>query len=334
MAGSCCLTNKSEEQNHISFSQLIGSFALGNVYVKLAVILNHLPLMRSETEIKNLILGFAKQDDRIRAVLLNGSRANPNATPDGLRDFDIVFIVENLESFTRDHSWTNIFGEKIIFQLPDEMNFGVEDSYREKISFAYLMLFKDTNRIDLTLFPKKKLTANFNPDSLTLLWLDKDHLFTGLPQSGDKDYHIQEPAEKEFLDTCNEFWWATTYVAKGLVRDEIIYAKEMLEVVVRPMFMKVIEWQVGIENDFSVSSGKAGKFLKRYLPGDFYKKILLTYANFETAENWKALFLMTEIFQQSSNFVAEKLGFTINKREQQNVLAYLKALHDKQQNYR
>jgi len=37
--------------------------------------------MRSETEIKNLILEFAQQDNRIRAVLLNGSRANPNINP-------------------------------------------------------------------------------------------------------------------------------------------------------------------------------------------------------------------------------------------------------------
>ncbi|MGN6196683.1 MAG: aminoglycoside 6-adenylyltransferase [Ginsengibacter sp.] len=29
--------------------------------------------MRSETEMKNLILDFAKRDDRVRAVLLNGS---------------------------------------------------------------------------------------------------------------------------------------------------------------------------------------------------------------------------------------------------------------------
>jgi len=84
--------------------------------------------MRSETEIKNLILDFAKQDNRIRAVLLNGSRANLSIKPDQLQDFDIVFIVENLESFTIDHSWINIFGKTIICQLPDEMSFGNNDS--------------------------------------------------------------------------------------------------------------------------------------------------------------------------------------------------------------
>jgi hypothetical protein len=75
--------------------------------------------MRNETGIKNLIIDFAKHDDRVNAVLLNGSRANPNIKPDQLQDFDIVFLVDKLESFTKDNSWTNIFGETIIFQLPD-----------------------------------------------------------------------------------------------------------------------------------------------------------------------------------------------------------------------
>ena len=289
--------------------------------------------MRSETEIKNLIIDFAKQDDRIRAVLLNGSRANPNIKPDRLQDFDIVFIVDNLESFTNDHSWTNIFGEKIIFQMPDEMTFGNKNSYQKKIGFAYLMLFKDGNRIDLTLFPKQKIKSEFNLDSLTILWLDKDNLFTNLPKSSDKDYHILKPTEKDFLDTCTEFWWVSTYVGKGLLRNEIIYAKEILETVVRPMFMKVLEWKAGIENDFNVSFGRAGKFLKTHLSENFYKKNLQTYSNFETEENWKALFLITEIFQQTSNFIAEKLGFKISRGEQQNTLAYLKELHE-QQDYR
>ena len=293
-----------------------------------------LRIMRSETEIKNLILEFAKNDDRIRAVLLNGSRANQNIKPDKLQDFDIVFIVDNLESFTCDHSWINAFGERIIFQLPDEMTFGEKDSYTRKISFAYLMLLKDRNRIDLTLFPKQKLTSHFKPSSLTVLWLDKDKLFTHLPQSSDKDYHIKKPTEKEFLDTCNEFWWVSTYVGKGLRRDEIIYAKEMLETVIRPMFMRVIAWKVGIENNFDVSVGKSGKFLKIYLPDDFYNKVLVTYSNFETEENWKALFLMIEIFQQTSNFIAEKLGFTMNRKEQENTLTYLKNLHDESKSYR
>lgn len=290
--------------------------------------------MRSEAEIKNLVLDFARQDSRVRAVLLNGSRANPKATPDRLQDFDIVFIVDDLESFTIDHSWTDIFGEKIIFQLPDEMNLGNGNHNEEKISFSYLMLFKDKNRIDLTLFPLQKIEPHFVPDSLTIIWLDKDNLFKEFPEPGDSDYFIQKPTEKDFLDNCNEFWWVSTYVVKGLLRNEIIYAKEMLERFVRPMFMSVIEWKIGIENNFNVSSGKAGKFIQSYVGDNFYKKILTTYSNFETEANWRSLLLMTEIFQQTSNFVANKLGFSINKTEEQNTMTYLKEQYDQWQNRR
>ena len=35
--------------------------------------------MRSEQEMLDLILSIARRDDRIRVVIMNGSRANPNA---------------------------------------------------------------------------------------------------------------------------------------------------------------------------------------------------------------------------------------------------------------
>ncbi len=289
--------------------------------------------MRSETEIKNLITDFAQNDDRVRAVILNGSRANPKIIPDTLQDFDIVLIVDNLKSFTNDLRWTNIFGDKIISQLPDDMTFGKDYNKGESIDFHYLMLFNDGNRIDLTLFPKENFKSDFKSDSLTILWVDKDNLFSKIPQSSDKNYHISKPTEKEFSDTCNEFWWVSTFVAKGLLRNEITYSKGMLETVVRPMFMKVIEWKVGIENDFNISFGKAGKYMKAYLSNEFYTKVLRTYSNFETEENWKALFLLTEIFKETSNYVAQKLNFSIDRTEAQNVISYLRKQYNETENY-
>ena len=187
--------------------------------------------MRDFKVIQTLILTQATADPRIRAVLLYGSRANPNIMPDIFQDYDVLYFVTDLESFTTDHSWTNIFGEKIIWQLPDEMSFGEKSDIR----FSYLMLFKDGIRIDLTLFPLDKFESHFKRESQTIVWLDKDHLFPDISESSDRDYWIMKPIEKEFLDTCNEFWWMSTYVSKGLRRNEITYAKEIMETAVRPM---------------------------------------------------------------------------------------------------
>lgn len=284
--------------------------------------------MRSPDEIKELIISTANADDRIRAVLLNGSRANPNIQPDKYQDFDIVFIVKDLETFTNNHNWTDCFGEKLIVQLPNEMCFGNENP--KQGAFTYLMLFTDGNRIDLTLLAIEKIKADYKFDSLTVVLRDKDKLFIKTPKSTDKDYYIQKPTEKYFLDVCNEFWWVSTYVAKGLIRNEITYAKEMLETVVRPMFMKNIEWYIGTQTDFSISFGKGGKFMKQNLSKTQYDKVLATYSDYQLGNNWASLFLMTELFGAFAIAIADKLEFNYNLEEEKNVKSYLEAMYNEQ----
>jgi aminoglycoside 6-adenylyltransferase len=281
--------------------------------------------MRSEEEILTLITNVAKTDERIRAVLLNGSRANPNITKDKFQDFDIVYIVNEIKTFLNDHTWIDIFGERLILQMPDGMAFEEEKS--SNVAFHYLMLFKDRNRIDLTIFPVDKLENEFKQDSLTILLLDKDNLFTNLPAPGDIDYHIERPTEKMFTDCCNEFWWVCTNVAKGLWRQEITYTRDMLEIPVRKMFLKIIEWYIGIETGFSVSFGKGGKNMQAYLSPVLYDKILLTYPDANSGNVWKALFIMTDIFSELANKISRNLGFAYNSIEDYNVKEYLKWIY-------
>jgi aminoglycoside 6-adenylyltransferase len=288
--------------------------------------------MRGEQETLELILDVARRDERIRAVILNGSRANPNAKKDIFQDYDIVYFVNQLETFTENHNWIDAFGERLILQMPDQMNLPGYENNCEKVVFAYLMLFKDGNRVDLTLFPMDKLETHFVFDSLSVLLLDKDNIFGELPPPSEADYLIRKPTEKEFADVCNEFWWVSTYVAKGLRRNQITYAKDFLENTVRKMFLKMLEWQIGIENNFSVNFGASGKYLSRYVDVAFYEKILQTYADAKPENIWKSLFLMAEIFEESAKTVAARLGFTYNAEESENVIKYLENVKNKGEN--
>ena len=278
--------------------------------------------MKSEEEIFNQVLQVANSDDRIRAVLLTGSRADLNATKDIFQDFDIVYIVTELNSFIKDKHWIDVFGERIILQLPDDMTIGSKDDH----AFHYLALFKDGNRIDLTLFPLEKSRTAFKKDGRAVLFLDKDNLFKNLPP-GNTDHHIKTPSEKEFTDCCNEFWWVSTYVAKGLWRKEITYAKGMMEVPVRTMFLKMVEWYVGIKTEFRVSFGKAGRNMKKYISEELYDKILSTYPDSRIENIWKSLFIMTSLFDELADDIARFLKFHYNKEEASNVTEYLKQVY-------
>lgn len=283
--------------------------------------------MRSESIMKKLILDFAKNDERIRAVLLNGSRANKKIIPDLLQDFDIVFVVKDFKTFIEEHDWTNKFGKKLIQQFPGEM-FTDKSASEERSDYSHLMIFEDGNRIDLTIFPLEKVTSDFESDSLTVVWLDKDNLFSRIPPPDDTDYHIKTPSQKDFSDTCNEFWWVCTNVAKALARGEIILAKEVMETIVRPMFMKMIAWEIGWQNNFAVSFGKGGKSIRKYLDTESYNRILNTYAAAGIDENWESLFKMCHLFEQFSCQVAIALQFDHEKKEEQNTLLYLKKIYE------
>ena len=76
--------------------------------------------MRTESEMLNVILKFASADPRIRAVVMNGSRANPHTKSDIFQDYDIVYIMSSMNELVRDRSWIRNFGELIMMQTPDE----------------------------------------------------------------------------------------------------------------------------------------------------------------------------------------------------------------------
>ena len=117
--------------------------------------------MRSEIEIFDLILGIALNDPRIRAVYMNGSRANPNVEKDIYQDYDITYVVTETKSFLDNKDWISVFGSIAIVQEPDLNDFGFGIKMDFDRSYAWLMLFKDGNRIDLGVQTKEAMLEEY-----------------------------------------------------------------------------------------------------------------------------------------------------------------------------
>jgi len=96
--------------------------------------------MRSEQEMYDLIINTAREDKRVRVVIMNGSRADPDARRDIFQDYDIVYLVTDVPSFKRDPNWIRKFGELMIMQLPGDMN---DPPSSDDDSYTYLMQFTD-----------------------------------------------------------------------------------------------------------------------------------------------------------------------------------------------
>lgn len=267
----------------------------------------------------DLILSTARADDRVRAVIMNGSRANPNARRDFFQDFDIVYLVTDVEAVKATPAWIDVFGERMILQLPDDMDEPPPDPGNH---YAYLIQFMDGNRIDLSLYPVAKL-AQMERDSQSILLLDKDGIVEPFPPASDRDYLPKPSTAKQFADCCNEFWWVSPYMAKGLWREEITYAKHM-DLYIREQLMKMLEWYVGVKTDFQQSPGKLGKYLDQFLAPDLWTLLLQTYADADYEHSWDALLAMGELFRQIAIPVAEHFGYTYPVGDDERVTAHLR----------
>ncbi len=277
---------------------------------------------RNEETMMQLIIQTAEKDDRIRGVIMNGSRASPSALKDRFQDYDIVYIVTNVAPFVENEKWLDRFGEMLISQTPDKMD---NRWPRNQGQFTYLMLFADQNRIDLKLIQSSKFLT-MSPDSQSIVLLDKDHLLGNLKEPSDEDYLPKLPTEIEFLNCCNEFLWVSTYVAKGIYRQQLTYAKHMSEQVIKNELIKLLTWEAGIQTNCTIPLGHYGKYLEKYTDPTIWSKFCQTYTGTDYEEIWDGLFVMCQLFHQFALKISSHYQFAYNQDEYKSIVSYLQSV--------
>lgn len=281
--------------------------------------------MRNEQEMMDLILSVAKADDRIRAVLLVGSRANPAVPKDIYQDYDITYFVTDIAPFYNNPAWVEErFGKPLIMQMPENMTLLPPDGDGH---FSYMMIYPDGVRIDLS-FEFAKYIDDGEP---AVVLLDKDNgngFLPPLPAPNDKYWHIKPPTEKLFADCCNEFWWCLNNVGKGIARNELPYVMKMFNDYVRDMLNKMVEWYIGVNTGFSVSAGKYGKYFKKFLPPELYAQYTATYCGGNYTDIWAAVDTMCNLFHTLALTVATHFDFTYRQEEEDGMREYLRMVKE------
>lgn len=264
--------------------------------------------MRAETEMLDLILQTAKTL-QVKAVALSGSRTNPKAPKDEFQDYDVVYVVDDLDNLTSNLSWLDHFGKRIIEQ---EVRLG----HRR----LFLMLFEDGNRIDLTLCPKEHIQEWVDSEAVFTVLEDSEHLFEPYSQNLER-YWTSPASQTDFEKTCNEFWWVSSYVVKGICRKQLIYAIDHLYGICQQELLKVLSWQVASEKG-AVDIGKNYKYLFNYLPAEKEKDFsnLLDFSSKEKIT--QSLFTTMELFHQEAQSLAQKLGFDYDKEVAEKMIEY------------
>ena len=264
--------------------------------------------MRTDTEMMTLILQIA-DTLKVEAIALSGSRTNPQSVKDEFQDYDVVYIVDDLEDLISDLSWLNQFGNRLISQH------NVVDHRH-----LYLMLFEDGNRIDLTLCPKEYIQEWVDSEANFEVIKDDKGLFESYFPSP-KRYWTCPPTEEEFAASCNEFWWVSAYVVKAIRRNQLIYATDHLYGICQQELLKVLAWLVTSDRGV-VDIGKNYKHLFQYLPAGQEKEFsaLLDLSSIDKIT--QSLFATMNFFHREASVLAQKMGFAYDQKEAKKMIAY------------
>lgn len=264
--------------------------------------------MRTEAEMLDVILQTAKTL-QVKAVAMSGSRTCPNVPKDEFQDYDVVYIVDDLDNLTSDLSWLAYFGKRIIEQ---EVSLGNRR--------LYLMFFEDGNRIDLALCPKDRIKEWVDSEAGFTVLEDPNGLFE--PYSPSPQRFWTNPASAiDFENACNEFWWVSAYVVKGICRNQIIYAIDHLYGICQQEFLKILAWQVASARG-KVDIGKNYKYLFQYLPAEKEKEFsnLLDFSSIEKLS--QSLLATMQLFHREAQRLAQKLGFDYDKEVAEKMIQY------------
>ena len=263
---------------------------------------------RSQEQMLRLI-SQTGQTLQVAAVALSGSRTDTKAPKDEFQDYDVVYVVDDIDNLTSDLSWLDQFGKRIIEQ---EVTLG----HRR----LYLMIFEDGNRIDLTLCPKDHINEWVDSEAGFTVLVDEKGLFESYSPSPQR-FWISPASETDFEKTCNEFWWVSAYVVKGICRKQIIYATDHLYSICQQELLKILAWQVASDRG-AVDIGKNYKYLFNYLPIEKEKEFsaLLDFSSLDKITH--SLFATMQLFYQEAQYLAQKMDFNYDREMAEKMMRY------------
>ncbi len=283
--------------------------------------------MDDEAEVLARVTRWAADQPLVRAMVLESSRAVDGAALDAFSDYDVLLVVADVRPFAEDDGWLAGIGAPLVRFRDAEPIEGFE-------TLARLVLYEDSIKVDYMVWPaallRRVVETQRLPDLLDWgyrVLLDKDDLTVGLPMPTRRAHIPTRPSAAAYQALVEEFWWETTYVAKNLWRDDLPHARYCLDVVMKhDLLLRMLEWRIEIERDWSWKPGPVGKGLKRELPPALWSALEVTFVGPDIAENWRALFATTALFRQAAVAVGAALGYVYPDALDRRVTAYLMAV--------
>jgi aminoglycoside 6-adenylyltransferase len=160
-----------------------------------------------ERDVLGKLVQWVNNEPAVRALVLESLRALEGAPIDDLSDYDVLLVVSDARSFSRDETWLHHFGNILVLFRDQGRMYGLR-------SYNRLVLYEDGTKVDYILWPvallQRVLSAPRLPDLLDhgyQVLVDKDLLACQLKPPTYHAYIPRRPTAHEYQLLIEEFWW-------------------------------------------------------------------------------------------------------------------------------
>jgi len=248
------------------------------------------------------VVAWAEVEPNVIALVLTGSRAAINRTPDRWSDVDIELICDDPTPLTEDDTWLHRFGEVLVY-----LRLWSEERDRQTRLVVYA-----EGEVDFSLCGRGRITDQ--ADGLVDLYrrgyqviLDKEGITGGLPMPDGRPVRRDLPTAEEYLYVVSNFWFEAHHMPGYLAREDL-WALKFRDGTMKKALRKMLEWKA-LVGDPSTDVRHIGHGMRGWVGDDTWRELHGAWGRFDAASSRESLMATVEIFRRTAIEVANALGF-------------------------
>jgi aminoglycoside 6-adenylyltransferase len=261
------------------------------------------------------IIAWGEEEERVRALVLVGSRAQREPA-DELADFDVAVFARTYEPYVQDDRWLSSIGHVWVY-IPEQYDVGDETVPTR------LVIYEGGIKVDFA-FHTMGLVTKVDWEGAYRVILDKDGIAAVIASLA-HDVQHHPPVEQDLSALVREFWFEAYHVAKYLKRGELWLVKSR-DWTTKELLLRMIEWHEQARRRWDYETYYMGKHLQSWVDGSTWQSLHQAFAHFDGTDSWQALLATMHLFRQLAQETAELAGFAYPEDVDQNVSGFILGL--------
>jgi aminoglycoside 6-adenylyltransferase len=283
-------------------------------------------------EIEHRLTSWAHDQKDVRALVVVGSRATPNAIRDAFSDLDVLLVAGRPSSYVDEVDWLDQIERPwltYVIQTPLGERIARGAVFREgqvTVDFAVMGRWSLPGAmILLGVLSRFPGVASWMPSTLsnqlaalsgmlkagTRVLVDKDGAAARLARTAVSWPRPRRPSEREFGDVVRTFWGSTLWTAKKLLRGDLWRCTEGGRDV-RQLLLQMVEWHARTIHGWDSETWYLGRRIERWADPRIVQALPSLFSGYDVTSQQRALVATANLFQWLSEETCTHLGFSSN----------------------